>query len=75
VLGFAGSAAAIGAGLRAGWPELVPIGAIGFVVFLYTKFYQWFWDWMPAYLFFLLVGLIAVVLILALRRVRAGVSA
>jgi hypothetical protein len=75
VLGFAGSAAAIGVGLRANWPELVPLGAVAFVIFLTTKFYQWFWDWMPAYLFFAIIGLVAIVAILTLRRLRRGAVA
>jgi uncharacterized membrane protein len=75
ILGFSASAATIGVGLRANWPELVPLGAIAFVIFLYTKFYQWFWDWMPAYLFFVLVGLVAILAILILRRLRRGAAA
>jgi len=75
ILGFAASGATIALGLRANWPELVPLGAIAFVIFLYTKFYQWFWDWMPAYLFFVLIGLVAVLAILVLRRLRRGASA
>src|SRR5262245_55810235 len=75
ILGFAASAATIALGLRANWPELVPLGAIAFVIFIYTKFYQWFWDWMPAYLFFVLIGLVAMLVILVLRRLRRGVAA
>ncbi len=29
-------------------------GNVFFTIFLYTKFYDWWWDWMPKYLFFLL---------------------
>jgi hypothetical protein len=58
-------------GLRTDWTEGVYLGALGFIVLLYTKFFQWWWDWMPAYLFFLIVGLVAVGMILVLRRVRA----
>jgi hypothetical protein len=74
ICGFAASAAAIAAGLRRNWIEASNIGAISFVVFLYTKFYQWWWDWMPAYLFFFIVGAVAIAIILVLRRVRASIA-
>ena len=74
VCGFAASAAAIALGLSRDWPETTNIGAGSFVVFLYTKFYQWWWDWMPAYLFFLIVGVIAMALIVVLKRVRASIG-
>lgn len=70
VCGFAASSAVIAIGLRRDWPETTNIGAASFVVFLYTKFYQWWWDWMPAYLFFFIVGVIAIAIIVLLRRVR-----
>ncbi len=72
VLGFAASTVALAAGLKRNWVETTNIGAGMFVVFLYTKFYQWWWDWMPAYLFFLLVGLVALAVIVVLRRLRGG---
>jgi hypothetical protein len=75
VSGFAASAAAIAMGLKRDWPEATNIGAASFVVFLYTKFYQWWWDWMPAYLFFFIVGAAAIAIILVLRRVRASMAA
>ena len=70
VLGFAVSAAAVAVGLKRNWSDTSNLGAVSFVVFLYTKFFQWWWDWMPAYLFFLIVGLTAIGLILILRRLR-----
>jgi hypothetical protein len=72
VCGFAASAAAIAIGLNRAWAETTNIGAASFVVFLYTKFYQWWWDWMPAYLFFFIVGATAIAIILVLRRLRAS---
>ncbi|MGH7164243.1 MAG: DUF2157 domain-containing protein, partial [Nitrospiraceae bacterium] len=41
------------------------------VIQLYTKFFDWWWDWMAKYLFFLLLGLIAVLLLLVFQRLRA----
>lgn len=69
--GFVLTGSVIMLGLRTDWTEGVYLGALGFIVLLYTKFFQWWWDWMPAYLFFLIVGLVAVGMILVLRRVRA----
>lgn len=71
VLGFAFSAAAIWLGARWHWGEVVNTGAVFFVIFLYTKFYDWWWEIMPKYLFFLVLGLTAVLLIFVMRRLRA----
>lgn len=72
VLGFITAGLAIAAGLRRSWNDAANIGAVAFVVFLYTKFFQWWWDWMPAYLFFFIVGAVAIAIILVLRRVRTS---
>jgi hypothetical protein len=45
-------------------------GAIGFVIFVFTRLHAWCWEWMPKYVFFLTLGLIAVVLLLAFRWLR-----
>ena len=71
VIGFVVAGATIGLSVRAKWKEGIYLGAAGMVVLLYTKFYQWWWDWMPAYLFFLIVGVVAIAMILLLRRLRA----
>jgi len=41
-----------------------------FVVLLYTKFFDWWWEAMPKYLFFLVLGLTAVLFLLVLKRLR-----
>jgi uncharacterized membrane protein len=71
VLGFVLSAAAIWLGARRGWGEVVNTSLVMFVVFLYTKFYDWWWELMPKYLFFLVVGLTAVLFLFVMRRLRA----
>lgn len=68
--GFAGSAFAIWAGARRNWPEMMNTGIVFFVLFLYTKFFDWWWEIMPKYLFFLVLGLVAVLILLVLRRLR-----
>ena len=70
--GFALSAAAIWLGARRRWPETVNTGITFFVIFLYTKFFDWWWDIMPKYLFFLVLGLAAVLILLVLKRLRVA---
>jgi hypothetical protein len=70
IAGFVVSALCIWLGVRRSWPEVVNTGNVFFAIFLYTKFYDWWWDWMPKYLFFLLVGLTAVLMLLIFKRLR-----
>jgi uncharacterized membrane protein len=70
VLGFAGSAAAVWIGVRRHWPEVVNTGVTFFVIFLYTKFFDWWWDTMPKYLLFLVLGLTALLFLVVLKRLR-----
>jgi uncharacterized membrane protein len=72
VAGFVLSGVAIWAGLRFAWPGVVNLGATAFAVLLFTKFHDWWWDWMPKYLFFLVVGLTALLCLLVLKRLRAA---
>ena len=69
--GFALSAAAIWLGARRHWNEVINTGISFFVLFLYTKFFDWWWEAMPKYLFFLILGLTAIGILVALRRLRA----
>ena len=71
-IGFAVSAAAIWAGTRWHWPETSNAGVVFFVIFLFTKFYDWWWESMPKYLFFLLLGLTALLALFVLRRLRSA---
>ena len=71
VAGFVLSAGAIWLGARKHWGDAVNTGATFFVIFLYTKVFDWWWDVMPKYLFFLVIGLTAVLLLAIMRRVRA----
>ncbi len=75
LLGFIGSALTIWLGVRRDWPEMVNTGMTFFAVFLYTKFYDWWWEIMPKYLFFLVLGLSALLLLLILKRLRGGAGA
>jgi len=70
ITGFVFSAIFIWLGIRKGWSEVVNTGNTFFVIFLYTKFYDWWWDWMPKYLFFLLIGLTAILALFIFKRLR-----
>ena len=70
ITGFAFSAAAIFIGIRKGWSEVVSTGNIFFTIFLYTKFYDWWWELMPKYLFFLVLGLTAMLMLFVFKRLR-----
>jgi uncharacterized membrane protein len=71
VFGFAAAAGAIWLGVRRGWNDVVNTGVVFFVIFLYTKFFDWWWELMPKYLFFLVMALASVLVLTVLRRWRA----
>lgn len=70
IVGFAASAMAIWLGIKKGWGDVVNLGNVFFTIFLYTKFYDWWWDWLPKYLFFLLIALVAILMLLVFKRLR-----
>jgi len=70
--GFVVSAALIAVGVARRRRPLVYSGTTAFVLLLLLKFVDWWWEWMPRYLFFLIVALSAVAALLALRRLRAA---
>ena len=70
VAGFVASALAIWLGARRQWPDTVNTGITFFVIFLYTKFFDWWWEIMPKWLFFLVLGLAAILILLVLKRLR-----
>jgi uncharacterized membrane protein len=70
LLGFALSAAAILVGVRKQWGDTINTGVTFFVIFLYTKLYDWCWEIMPKYLFFFVLALVAILTIFILRRLR-----
>lgn len=72
VLGFALSGGAIWLGVRRDWPETVNTGTVFFVIFLYTKFYDWWWEIVPKFVFFLIIGLTSILFILVMKRLRAA---
>lgn len=74
VVSFVAAGWAIWLGLRRGWLEVTTLGTVFFAVFLFVKFFDWWWDWMPRYLFFLAIGLTSLALLWAFTRVRARLA-
>jgi uncharacterized membrane protein len=75
LLGFFGGAAVVALGIRRDDGKLFNLGATFFLLFLYTKIFDWWWDWLPKWLFFLIVGLIAVAFLVLLGRLRRASAA
>lgn len=69
-MAFVLSAAAIWLGVRRHWSDVVNTGNVFFVIFLYSKFYDWWWEWMPKYVFFLIIGVTAVTFLFGFMRLR-----
>jgi uncharacterized membrane protein len=74
LLGVVLSAGVVAHGVRAGQAGLVNLGSAAFVMFLYLRLHAWFWDWLPKYLFFFLLGVTALGLFLLFRRLRSGLA-
>lgn len=70
IFGFVLSALLVWLGLRKQWGEVANTGVTFFVIFLYTKFFDWWWEALPKYLFFLVVGLTAVLFLFIIKRLR-----
>lgn len=70
LLGFISTGLVIWWGVRRNWPDMVNTGLTFFTLFLYTKFFDWWWESMPKYLFFLVIALSAILILLILQRLR-----
>ncbi|MFN7996121.1 MAG: DUF2157 domain-containing protein [Bryobacteraceae bacterium] len=66
------AASAIWLGIARAWNGIVNTGAVFFVVFLFTRLYHWWWDWLPRYLFFAIIGGLSIALVWAFRQLRTG---
>jgi O-antigen ligase len=53
----------------------VNLGALFFAAFLITRLTDWWWRWMPSYVFFLVIGLLAIGLIVVFRQLRNRMEA
>ena len=74
IAGFLLAGGAIALGIRWRLADTVYTASAFFAAFLFTKYVDWWWNWMPHYLFFLAVGLSAVAILWLLHRLRAATA-
>lgn len=74
VIAFVTAAFTVWAGIRHNLSGTVNLGAAFFAIFLYAKFVDWWWDWMPKYVFFFVIGAIAIGLLFAFRKIRSAIA-
>ncbi len=58
------------AGIRRRWPEVANSASAFLVLFVYAKCFDWWWDAMPRYLFFLMLGGLAIAAMMVLAKLR-----
>ena len=58
-VGLLTTSGAIWLGIKRQWDGIVNLGSVFFTIFLFCRLYHWWWDWMPKYLFFAIIGAIA----------------
>ena len=75
MFGVVAAAAAVWIGIRRNWTGVVNTGTAFFTIFLFFRLIDWWWDWMPKYLFFLLIGLVAIGLVAVFKRLRGRMRA
>jgi hypothetical protein len=66
--------AVIAIGVRRSQDDVILIGGLFAGAFLLTRFVDWWWDWMPRYLFFLILAAVALGWIWFLRVLRRHAS-
>jgi len=71
IFGLLSAGAFIAWGIRRHWDGVVNISSAAFVIFLFCRLFHWWWDWMPRYIFFAVIGAIAIALVFAFKRVRS----
>jgi hypothetical protein len=69
------AAGLIAAGIRRGWQETPSVATLGLALMVLLRFIDWWWARLPHYLFFLLVGALAVATLAVLRVVRRRAGA
>jgi hypothetical protein len=70
VAGLAAAALVMWRGVARSMPGVVNLAAGFFALYLYIRLYKWWWDWMPKYLFFLIIALISLSLLYGFQRLR-----
>ncbi len=70
LMAVAASVVTIGLGLRHGLHDVVVLGSLFTGAFLLVRFVDWWWEWMPKYLFFLILTAVALAWLWGLRLAR-----
>jgi uncharacterized membrane protein len=70
MFGVVAAGIAVWIGVSRSLTGVVNIGTAFFAIFLFFRLIDWWWDWMPKYLFFLLIGLVALGLVAIFKRLR-----
>jgi len=70
VLGFILAGLTIWLGIRFRQNGVANIGTTFFTLFLYTKFFDWWWEDIPKYLFFLILSIITLSLLALFKKLR-----
>jgi uncharacterized membrane protein len=71
LVGLAAASGAIWLGIARQWDGVVNTASVFFTLFLFSRLYHWWWDVMPKYVFFAIIGGVAILLVMAFKRVRA----
>jgi uncharacterized membrane protein len=71
VLAFIAGGVAIRQCIRSEWAAGTYLSAVFLVVLMLHKYHDWFWDDLPHFVFFLVLGVIAVAIIASLRKMRS----
>lgn len=61
-------------GVRRGHDEMLVIGSVFLGLFLLVRFVDWWWDWMPKYVFFLILAAMALGWLWLLRVFRRRIA-
>ncbi len=72
LLGFAGGAGMMWLGIVRRFKDAIYLGGSLLVTLMYLKFFDWWWNSVPKYLFFLIVAIAAMAVLLALKRLRGA---
>ncbi|MEE9499076.1 MAG: DUF2157 domain-containing protein [Nitrospinaceae bacterium] len=70
-LGLVCAGIAIWMGIRFHYTGVTNIGATFFTIFLYTKFFDWWWDFLPKYMFFFILSVISLGLLSGFKKMRS----
>jgi uncharacterized membrane protein len=74
IAGFVAAGTAIWVGIRHRFSGTANLGSAFFAVYLFNRMFSWWWGWLPRYLFFFVLGVMAVLLLAVFRKIRLRVG-